>query len=170
MALHFLFFSHFVDFLAHFSSCFFSQSARCLVRLLNFDRHSPSILPSGPHFRYGFYYVTSKYYVSVIIILLHHTVYPATLILLVFCSYSVLAKCADATATANIIFSGKAAALLFRMSPEEYVVLTEPAQQALLLALQGRMFIVEVQPVELPDIERARFVATNLWDPVAAFY
>ncbi|CAN0857622.1 hypothetical protein LINGRAHAP2_LOCUS6841 [Linum grandiflorum] len=56
------------------------------------------------------------------------------------------------------------------MSPEEYVVLTEPAQQALLLALQGRMFIVEVQPVELPDIERARFVATNLWDPVAAFY
>ncbi|CAN0920149.1 hypothetical protein LINGRAHAP2_LOCUS31869 [Linum grandiflorum] len=82
----------------------------------------------------------------------------------------VTAKCADATATANIIFTGTDASLLFRMPPKEYALLPEPDHHALFLALQGRMFIVEVQPVEPGDIDQAQFVATNIWDPVVAFY
>ncbi|CAN0897201.1 Replication protein A 70 kDa DNA-binding subunit E, partial [Linum grandiflorum] len=84
--------------------------------------------------------------------------------------YSALAKCADSTATTNILFCGAAASLLFRMPPEEYVMLTETEQQALLNALQGHLFIVEVRPAEPGDMERAQFIATTIWDPVTAFY
>ncbi|CAN0871675.1 Replication protein A 70 kDa DNA-binding subunit B [Linum grandiflorum] len=84
--------------------------------------------------------------------------------------YSALAKCADSTATTNILFCGAAASLLFRMPPEEYVMLTEAEQQALLNALQGHLFIVEVRPAEPGDMERAQFIATTIWDPVTAFY
>ncbi|CAN0881418.1 hypothetical protein LINGRAHAP2_LOCUS14231, partial [Linum grandiflorum] len=85
-------------------------------------------------------------------------------------SYSAVARCSDATATTNIIFSGTAASLLFQMLLEEYVLLSEPQEHALLDGLQGSMFIVEVRPVEPGDMVQTRFIATNIWDPVAAFY
>ncbi|CAN0837904.1 hypothetical protein LINGRAHAP2_LOCUS1921 [Linum grandiflorum] len=85
-------------------------------------------------------------------------------------SYTAIAKCADATATTNILFSGPAAALLFRMQPAEYVLMTVAQEDALLASLQGHLFIVEVRAAEPGDIGRARLIATNIWDPVAAFY
>ncbi|CAN0900852.1 hypothetical protein LINGRAHAP2_LOCUS21070 [Linum grandiflorum] len=60
------------------------------------------------------------------------------------CRYAAVAKCADATATTNILFSGPAASLLFRMQPAEYVLLTVAQEDALLASLQGHLFIVEV--------------------------
>ncbi|CAN0873681.1 hypothetical protein LINGRAHAP2_LOCUS10443 [Linum grandiflorum] len=85
-------------------------------------------------------------------------------------SYSVVVRCSDATTTINILFSGAAASLLFRMLPKEYVLLSEPQENALLTGLQGAMFIVEVRPAEPADMVRTQFIATNIWDHVAAFY
>ncbi|CAN0917102.1 hypothetical protein LINGRAHAP2_LOCUS30095 [Linum grandiflorum] len=84
--------------------------------------------------------------------------------------YAAIAKCADATATTNILFSGATASLLFRMQPAEYVLLTVVEEDALLASLHGYLFIIEVHPVEPSDINRARFVASNIRDSVAAFY
>ncbi|CAN0918197.1 hypothetical protein LINGRAHAP2_LOCUS30729, partial [Linum grandiflorum] len=36
--------------------------------------------------------------------------------------------------------------------------------------LQGAVFIVEVRPAGPADMVRTQFIATNIWDPVAAFY
>ncbi|CAN0915425.1 hypothetical protein LINGRAHAP2_LOCUS29124, partial [Linum grandiflorum] len=85
-------------------------------------------------------------------------------------SYAAIAKCADATATTNILFSGTTASLLFRMQAAEYVLLTVAEEDALMASLHGHLFIVEVFPVEPGDNNRAWFFATNIWDPVAAFY
>ncbi|CAN0899623.1 hypothetical protein LINGRAHAP2_LOCUS20380 [Linum grandiflorum] len=87
----------------------------------------------------------------------------------VFCSYAAVAKCADATATTNILSSSAAATLFFRMQSAEDLLLTVAQEDALLASLQGHLFIVEVRAVEPGDIDRARFIATNIWDPVAAF-
>ncbi|CAN0847796.1 hypothetical protein LINGRAHAP2_LOCUS5176, partial [Linum grandiflorum] len=84
--------------------------------------------------------------------------------------YHLCTRCSDATSTTNILFSGTTASLLFRMSPEEYILLSEPYEHALLNGLHGYMFIVEVRPAEPGDMVRTRFIATNIWDPVAAFY
>ncbi|CAN0873679.1 hypothetical protein LINGRAHAP2_LOCUS10443, partial [Linum grandiflorum] len=89
---------------------------------------------------------------------------------IILCSYSVVVRCSDATTTINILFSGAAASLLFRMLPKEYVLLSEPQENALLTGLQGAMFIVEVRPAEPADMVRTQFIATNIWDHVAAFY
>ncbi|CAN0881428.1 hypothetical protein LINGRAHAP2_LOCUS14234 [Linum grandiflorum] len=56
--------------------------------------------------------------------------------------------CSDATTTTNIIFSGAAASLLFRMLPEEYVLLSDSQENALLTDLQGAM---------LTDLQGAMF-------------
>ncbi|CAN0915426.1 hypothetical protein LINGRAHAP2_LOCUS29124, partial [Linum grandiflorum] len=99
-----------------------------------------------------------------------HYLWPHSNTRFLLCSYAAIAKCADATATTNILFSGTTASLLFRMQAAEYVLLTVAEEDALMASLHGHLFIVEVFPVEPGDNNRAWFFATNIWDPVAAFY
>ncbi|CAN0881797.1 hypothetical protein LINGRAHAP2_LOCUS14438, partial [Linum grandiflorum] len=58
----------------------------------------------------------------------------------------------------------------FTSLPEEYVLLSEPQENVLLTGLHSVVFIVEVRPAEPANMVRTQFIATNIWDPVAAFY
>ncbi|CAN0904893.1 hypothetical protein LINGRAHAP2_LOCUS23355 [Linum grandiflorum] len=87
-----------------------------------------------------------------------------------FDMYSVIATCADATATTDIMFTGTSANMLFRMPVYEYALLDSVSENALMLTLHDRMFVIEMRSLGTSATRPAPFVATAIWDPVAAFF